>query len=177
MKAIVYTQYGPPEVLHLAKVEKPSPRHHEALIKVYATTVASAETMERKGKSIIGRIILGLRKPRKRFRILGMELAGEIEAVGKDFKRFKVGDQVYGFTGFRLGAYAEYACMPEKGSLAIKPSNLTYEEAAAAVDGATTALYFLRDKGKIQSGQKSPDHWRFWVYRHFCGAACQVLWG
>ncbi len=154
MKAIVYTQYGPPEVLHVQEVNKPVPRNNEALIKVHATTVASAEMMARRGESAISRLLLGLRGPRKRFQILGMEIAGEIEAVGKAYRRFKVGDQIYGFTGFRLGAYAEYLCMPESGSLATKPSNLTYEEAAAVVDGATTALYFLRDKGQVQAGQR-----------------------
>ncbi|CAG0926961.1 alcohol dehydrogenase [Thermoflexales bacterium] len=154
MKAIICTEYGPPEVLQLAEVEKPAPQDNQVLIKIHATTVAAAEVMERRGASVVGRIILGFRKPRKRFRILGLELAGEIEAVGRAVQRFRPGDQVYGFTGFRLGAYAEYTCLPEKGSLALKPVNLTYEEAAAVADGASTALYFLREKAHLQRGQK-----------------------
>jgi len=154
MRAIVYTKYGPPEALQLAEVDKPTPQANEVLIKVYATTATAAEGLMRRGEPLWGRIILGLRKPRKRYRILGIEMAGEIEAVGRDIKRFQKGDQVYGFTGFSVGAYAEYTCMPEKGSLAIKPANMTYEEAAAIVDGASTALFFLRDKAHIQSGQK-----------------------
>jgi NADPH:quinone reductase-like Zn-dependent oxidoreductase len=154
MKAIVYTEYGSPEVLRLAEVSKPVPQARQVLIKIHATNAAASEALGRRGESLVGRIIMGLRKPRKRFRILGMELAGEIEAVGKAVTRFKPGDQVYGFTGFRQGTYAEYTCMPETGSLALKPTNLTYVEAAAVVDGATTALHFLRDMGKIQRGQK-----------------------
>ncbi|MCJ7435948.1 MAG: NAD(P)-dependent alcohol dehydrogenase, partial [Anaerolineales bacterium] len=154
MKAIVYSGYGPPEVLHLQEVAKPTPKDNEVLIRVYATTVTPAECLMRSGESLIGRIVLGLRKPGKKFKILGLELAGEIEAVGKDVKRFRKGDRVFGFTGFEPGAYAEYKCMPEKGSLLIKPANMTYEEAAAVVDGASTALFFLRDKAHIQSGQK-----------------------
>lgn len=154
MKAIVWTKYGSPDVLQLAEIEKPTPKDNEVLIRVCATTVTAAESMMRRGEPRWGRLILGLGKPRKRFRIPGTELAGEVEAVGKNVKRFQKGDQVFGFTGFGLGAYAEYTCMPEKGSLAIKPTNTSYEEAAAAVDGATTALFFLRDKGKIQRGEK-----------------------
>jgi NADPH:quinone reductase-like Zn-dependent oxidoreductase len=154
MKAIVYTSYGLPEVLQLEEVAKPAPKNNEVLIKVHTTTVTTAEGLMRRGKSLAGRIIMGLRGPRKKFRILGTELAGEVESVGQNVQRFKPGDQVYGFTGFGLGAYAEYKCMSEKGSLAVKPANLDYEEAAAVVDGATTALFFLKDKGKIQSGQK-----------------------
>ena len=152
MKAVVYEKYGSPDVLQLMEIEQPTLKDNEVLIRVYATTVTAADCMVRKGKPLWGRIILGLRGPVRK--IIGTELAGEIEAVGKNITRFKRGDQVYGFTGFGLGAYAEYARMPEKGSLALKPSNTTYEEAAAAVDGASTALYFLKQKANIQSGQK-----------------------
>lgn len=153
MKAVVYTKYGPPDVLQLKEVEKPSPKDNEVLIKVYATTATAAERMMRSGKPYWGRIILGLIKPRKKYRILGLELAGEIEAVGKDVRRFKPGDQVYGFRGFGTGALAEYKCMAEEDSLALKPVNLSFEESAAIVDGATTALFFLRDKANIQPEQ------------------------
>jgi len=154
MKAIVYEKYGTPEVLQLQEVAKPTPKADEVLIKVAATTVTAADCIMRKGEPLWGRLILGLTKPRKRYTILGIEVAGQIEAIGQDVKRFKVGDQVFGFMGFNPGAYAEYACLPEKGSLAIKPTNKSFEESAAAVDGATTALFFLRDKAKIQRGQK-----------------------
>jgi NADPH2:quinone reductase len=154
MKAIICTKYGPPEVLQLKEVEKPIPRDNEVLIKIYATTATSPDSLMRSGKSLLGRMILGFKKPREKYRILGLELAGEVEAVGKDVKRFREGDQVYGFTGFSPGAYAEYKCMSEAGSLTVKPSNMTYEEAAAIVDGATTALFFLKDKAHIKSGEK-----------------------
>lgn len=154
MKAVVYTQYGAPDVLQLQEIAKPTPKANEVLIKVHATTATSAETMMRKGDTVLGRLIIGFTKPRKRFRVMGMELAGEIETIGQAVKRFQVGDQVYGFTSFRLGAYAEYCCLAETGSLAHKPTNLTYEEAAAVVDGSTTALFFLRDQAHMQSGQK-----------------------
>jgi NADPH:quinone reductase-like Zn-dependent oxidoreductase len=151
MKAVVYTQYGSPDVLQLTEVAKPVPRNNEVLIRICATTVTAADSMMRTGRPIWGRIILGLTKPQRK--ILGLELAGEVEAIGKDVKRFKKGDQVYGFTGFGLGAHAEYICMPEARSLGIKPANMTYEEAAATIDGASTALFFLKDKANIQSGQ------------------------
>ena len=152
MKAMVYTKYGPPDVLRLEEVERPIPGDDEVLVKVHATTATTAEGMMRRGEPFWGRAILGLEKPRRK--ILGLEFAGHISSLGKSVKRFEKGDQVYGFTGFRLGAYAEYVCMPEKGSLGIKPANTTYEEAAAVVDGASTALFFLRDKANIQHGQK-----------------------
>ncbi len=152
MKAIVYEQYGPPEVLQLKEVEKPTPKKNEVLINVHATTTTAAEGLMRRADAFYERAILGLRKPRRK--ILGLEFAGEITEVGQHVTQFKEGDQVYGFTGFRLGAYAEYCCMPETGSLAHKPTNVTYEEAAAIVDGASTALFFLRDKAHIQKGQQ-----------------------
>jgi len=151
VKAAIYTEYGPPEVLKIKEVEKPVPKRYEVLIRVHATTATAAEVMMRRARPAWGRIILGLRRPRRT--ILGLELAGEIVAVGSGVRRFRRGDQVYGFTGFRLGAYAEYICMPETGSLGIKPENISYAEAAAVVDGASTALFFLRDKANIQRGQ------------------------
>ncbi len=154
MQAVVFTHYGSADVLRLQKIAKPVPKDDEVLIKIFATTVTSAECAMRKGEPKWGRIILGLRKPRARFRTSGTELAGEVEAVGSAVKRFSPGDQVFGFTGFGLGAYAEYKCLPEQGSLALKPTNLAYAEAAASVDGASTALFFLRDKANIQPGQK-----------------------
>jgi NADPH:quinone reductase-like Zn-dependent oxidoreductase len=152
MKAVMYTRYGSPDVLKFKEVEKPTPKDNEVLIRVYATTVTAADCLMRRGDTFISRVFLGFRKPRRR--ILGTELAGEIVETGKDVKRFKRGDQVYGFTGFGLGAYAEYNCMPENGSVAIKPTNMNYGESAAAVDGASTALFFLKDKANLQKGQK-----------------------
>jgi len=148
MKAIVYTKFGPPEVLQLTEVEKPTVKANEVLIRIFATTVAAEDPGMRASPGLNG-----LRKPRKP--ILGFYLAGEIEAVGNDVKRFRKGDRVYGNTGLKLlSTYAEYTCMPEDGALAIKPANLTYEEAAAIPNGALAAVPFLRDQGKIQSGQK-----------------------
>ena len=152
MDAVIYSRYGPPEVLRFMDVDRPIPKGNEVLIRVHATSVTNADCYMRRAETIMGRIILGIRKPRRK--ILGTELAGVIEATGKDVTRFKNGDKVYGFTGFGLGAYAEYSCMPEKGSLVIKPESLTFEEAVALVDGASTALYFLRAKANIRSGQK-----------------------
>ena len=162
MKAIVWTKYGPPDVLQLRKIDKPTPKDNEVLIRIYASTVTAGDCELRSLKlplyfSIPMRAWLGFTKPRA-VTIPGTELAGEIEAVGRDVKLFKEGDQVFGSTGLGFGANAEYICLPEKaealeGALAIKPSNMTYEEAATVSFGGRDALHFIR-AGSISRGQK-----------------------
>jgi len=156
MKAFVYTKYGPPDVLHLKEVEKPTPKDNEVLIKTHATTVTSGDWRVRSlslpvGFGLLGRLVFGVSRPRQP--ILGTELAGKIESVGKGVSKFKVGDQVFVFSDAGMGCYAEYKCMPEDGAMALKPANLTYEEAAALSFGGTTALDFFR-RGKLQSGER-----------------------
>ncbi len=164
MKAIVYTKYGSPDVLQLKEVEKPRPKDNEILIRVHATSVNYGDLAARNFKEmslrkfnmtllfwLFAKMYFGFRKPK--ITILGSEFAGEIESVGKDVTSFKPGDQVFGYPGQSMGAYAEYLCMPEDGCVAIKPVNMTYEEAAGVPYGAIMALSLLR-KANIQPGQK-----------------------
>jgi NADPH:quinone reductase-like Zn-dependent oxidoreductase len=159
MKAILYTKYGPSEVLRLADIPRPTPREREVLVKIHATTVTIGDTIMRSlnipvpgWQKIMARLYLGWSKPKRP--ILGMELAGEVESVGKNVTRFKPGDEVFASTfAVGFGGYAEYKCFPENGVLALKPNNLTFEEAAAAPGAGMTALVCLK-KGKIRPGQK-----------------------
>lgn len=151
MKAIIYNQYGPPEVLHLQEVEKPTPANNEILIKVKATAVNSADWRLRKADPVGVRLFFGLLKPKKK--ILGGVFSGEVEEIGKDVKLFKVGDQVFGSAGTSFGSYAAYKCLPENGVLAKKPGNFSHNEAAVIPFGGITALHFLQ-KAKIEPGQE-----------------------
>ena len=161
MKAVVYEKYGPPEVLQFKEVEKPTPKDNEVLIKIIATTLHRGDVRMRSidvpgslVEKIMGRLILGITGPRRK--ILGMELSGEIESIGKNITSFKEGDQVFASTyeGLRFGAHAEYICLPEDSLIALKPVNMTHEEAAPVPSSGLAALIYLRDTGKIQTRKK-----------------------
>jgi NADPH:quinone reductase-like Zn-dependent oxidoreductase len=157
MNAVVCTKYGPPEVLHIREVEKPVPKSNEVLVKVYATSVSAADSRVRSFDLPISiwlptRLYLGLRKPRKS--ILGMELSGKIESIGKDVTLFKEGDQVFAASLQTFGAYAEYICLREDGPMVLKPTNITYEEAAAIPIGARTAYHYLKKIANVRPKQK-----------------------
>jgi NADPH:quinone reductase-like Zn-dependent oxidoreductase len=156
MKAAVYTKYGPPSVVTLAEVPKPYPTDHEVLIRIHATTVTSGDWRARSlempaGFGILGRLVFGILKPRQP--ILGTELAGVIESVGKSVTRFRPGDEVFAFTGARFGSHAEYRTMAEDGLIVLKPANLSFEEAASLSFGSANALPFLRE-AKLKPGEK-----------------------
>lgn len=157
MKAVTYTKYGPPHVVGLAEVPKPVPADGEVLIRVYATTVTTGDWRARSlvmppGFGLLGRLVFGIFKPRQP--ILGTELAGVVEAVGKNVARFRAGDEVFAFPGAGYGCHAEYRTMAENGLIAFKPTNLSFEEAASLSFGGTSALPFLRDKAGIKRGDK-----------------------
>lgn len=158
MKAVIYEQYGAPEVLHIVDVPKPIPERGEVLIRVHAATVTTGDVNMRgftfvpSGFSLLARLMFGIRKPRKQ--VLGTETAGQVVAVGENVREFKVGDSVFGIDSSTVGGYAEYICRSVDSPLALKPNNLSYEEAAALSFGAGTALFFLRNKANVAPGQK-----------------------
>ncbi|MEV6304422.1 NAD(P)-dependent alcohol dehydrogenase [Actinoplanes sp. NPDC051861] len=154
MRAVMFSSYGPPEVLTPVELPVPVPTGDQVQVRVHATTVTSAECGMRRGEPRWGRIILGPLRPRAGVRVLGLEFAGEVTAAGPRVRRFRVGDRVFGFTGFAVGANAEYKCLSEKASLTTIPANVSYEQAAATVDGFTTAWHFLHGLAGIRAGQR-----------------------
>jgi NADPH:quinone reductase-like Zn-dependent oxidoreductase len=154
MKAAVYERYGSPDMLEVRQIRKPEPKDDQVRIAIHATTVTAACGMMRRGDTLMARLVLGLRRPRSRFRVLGIEIAGTVEALGRRVTRFRPGDRVFGFTGFAVGGYAQFACLSESASLAHTPEALSDEEACTLVDGPTTALYFLRDRARLRAGER-----------------------
>jgi len=153
MKAIVFTEYGPPDVLQLKEVEKPIPKDNEVLVEVHAASANAPDWRAHRANPFFTRFQDGLLKPKNN--LLGVDIAGQVEVVGRNVKQFQPGDEIFGDVyEYGLGAFAEYKCMPEEGALAIKPTNLTFEESAAVPSAAVTALQGLRDQGHIQPGQK-----------------------
>ena len=155
MKAILYEKYGPPEVLQIRNIPKPTPKDNELLIKIIATTLHRGDTRMRSlsipgsmFEKVMGRLFLGVTGPKRK--ILGMELAGKVESVGKNVTRFSEGDEVFASTGINFGAHAEYACLPQDGVIALKPGNMTFDEAAPVPASGCAALVYLRDTGKIK---------------------------
>lgn len=154
MKAAVYEQYGSPSVLTVREVLAPEPKDGQVRIAIGASTTTAACQMMRRGDTVMSRLVLGLFRPRRRFRILGLEIAGTVERVGRGVTRFNVGDRVFGFTGFGCGGYAQYVCLSENASLIHAPVGLSHDEACALVDGPTTALYFLHDRARVRAGER-----------------------
>ncbi len=171
MKAIIYTKYGPPEVLQLKEVEKPTPKENEVLVKVFAASVNPADWHMIRGEPKFARLAFGLTTPKKI--IPGIDIAGKVEAVGKNVKEFKPGDEVFGDTGWG-GAFAEYVCVKEK-RVVIKPANISFEEGASISVAAISALQGLRDKGKIQTWSGSINQWCIGRCWNFCCPACKTF--
>src|SRR6195256_3714266 len=159
VKAVLHTRYGPPDLLQFKEVDKPAPKDNQVLISIHATSVSTGDcnvrnfTFVTKSMLPIAKLMFGIGKPWKA-RVLGTELAGEVERAGKDVTRLKAGDRVVASTGMAGGGHAQYACLPETGAVVIKPDSLSWEEAVAIPFGASTALYFLRNLGKIRAGQE-----------------------
>jgi NADPH:quinone reductase-like Zn-dependent oxidoreductase len=154
MRAMVYERYGSPEVLSLREVARPEPKEDEVRVAVHATSVTAACVMMRRGDTLMARVVLGLLRPRRRFRIMGIEIAGTIESVGRRVTRFAVGDRVFGFTGWASGGYGELVCLKETASIELAPDGTTHEQACSLVDGPTTALYFLCDRARMRRGDR-----------------------
>jgi NADPH2:quinone reductase len=154
MRAVMFHRYGPPEVLTQVELPTPVPRGDQVQVRVHATTVTSAECGMRRGEPRWGRVIIGPMRPRSGIRVLGLEFAGEITAAGPDVRNYRVGDRVFGFTGFAVGANAEYKCLSEKASFTTIPPGVSYQEAAATVDGFTTAWHFLHRTVNLRPGQR-----------------------
>ena len=159
MKAVLHTRYGPPDLLQFKEVDKPTPKDNEVLVAIHATTVSTGDcnmrnfTFVTRSMLPFAKLMFGIGKPWKA-RVLGTELAGEVESVGKGVKKFKKGDRIVASTGMAGGGHAQYACLPETGALVLKADSLSWEEAVAIPFGANTALYFLRDLGKLEAGQQ-----------------------
>ena len=154
MRAAIYEAYGGPEVLTVREVPIPEPRADEVRVAVAASSVTAACGIMRRGDTAMARLVLGLLRPRRRFRVLGTEIAGVVDAVGARVQRFRPGDRVFGFTGMRVGGCAEYVTLRQDASLVAAPAGLTLQEACTLVDGPTTALYFLRDRGALRAGER-----------------------
>ena len=154
MRAAVYTRFGPPEVLEIRTLLRPSPKADEVRVRIMATTVTAACGMMRRGDTILARVVLGLFGPRKRFQIAGIEFAGVVERLGSSVTEWHVGDQVFGFAGFNAGTYGQYCCLKASGSVARMPHDIDYGEAATLVDGPTTSLYFLKDLARVAPGER-----------------------